>query len=168
MFDRDYRFRGKHSEYAKALVQEHKIFKRIIDVYILAPLVGLYYNQRASEDSGSSTTNILAEVMIKEQPKLKYVYRLIILLDRSEDLSEEKRIERAFRGSKGDHDKGMEIFNSYALGGVEKLHERIVEGVEKIEEDDFVDSLDEFLTSFKDSLDIEKILSLPALLEKYK
>ena len=76
MFTHDYSFRGSHAERVKALVthkfdKEHTLFEKNMDVYLLAPIVGFLYNRKADIDKTTpSTTNILAEIMIKYQKEL--------------------------------------------------------------------------------------------------
>ena len=43
-FDREYVFKGKHAKYVNEL--KENIFNRNIDVFILAPVLGLVYNRK--------------------------------------------------------------------------------------------------------------------------
>lgn len=94
MFDREYSFRGKHAQYVKDLVDKDKagLFNRNIDVYILAPIIGYLYGRKAKEDTGELTTKIFAEQLHKEQIKLKFIYRLIMLLDDTYELTTEEKL----------------------------------------------------------------------------
>lgn len=169
MFEREYTFRGKHAKYVKDLVDKDKaeLFNRNIDVYILAPIIGFLYGRKGKKDtSNDTTTKIFTEQLLKEQTTLKFIYRLIMLLDESNtNLSSEDKINRAFRESNEDKlKKNMEIYDSYVLGGVEHLHEKLYE--ENLDRDDYINKLFEFVKDFKDDLEsriseenIEEIIS---------
>lgn len=56
------------------------------------------------------------------------IMKLVLMLDESCGLSEEDRIRSAFRvpESREEHDAGMELFNSYARGGIEYMYQMLV------------------------------------------
>ncbi len=56
------------------------------------------------------------------------IMKLVLMLDESRGLNEEERIRSAFRipETKEEHDAGMELFNSYARGGIEYMYEMLV------------------------------------------
>ena len=89
MFDKQYRFTGTHAEKVNALTAifdeqaKAKLFDRNLDVYINAPLIGFLYRRKAMKNSQSdiSAQNIFAEQMINASDTLKYILRLVILLD---------------------------------------------------------------------------------------
>ncbi len=132
MFDTDVRITGKHATKLKYLVDEAKIYKRHIDVYLNGAVFGLLYNQRAQKDNSQDTANILAAVFNNCREDCVFVYRLIMLLDNSNPLTAEQRIDRAFRYDSdpnyADELKGnMELFSSYVLGGIEVLFEKLTD-----------------------------------------
>ena len=57
MFDKQYRFMGKHAEKVNALTavfdeaSKAKLFERNLDVYINAPLIGFLYRCKAEKDT---------------------------------------------------------------------------------------------------------------------
>ena len=55
--------------------------------------------------------------------------KMVLLLDESEGLSEQDRIERAFRKPETQEQvqERMELFNSYARAGIEFLYTELVE-----------------------------------------
>lgn len=78
MFDREYSFRGKHSEMVIKLtgeftltsedgtnVKKHSLFKRNFDVYLLAPIVGFYIIEK----------QILIQHLKVDRPKYGRIYR---------------------------------------------------------------------------------------------
>ena len=108
---------------------------------------------------------MLAEVQIKNSAKLKYIYRLIVLSDESEGLSDEEKINMAFREDNNEESikKGMELYTAYFLGGLEVLYEEFVQKC--ITEDDYISKMYDFISEFKEeqnidslTLDIEKLL----------
>lgn len=178
MFDKDMQIRGKYATYWKALTQlpgnavetskNFKIFENYIYVYMVAPIIGLLNGRKGQydpADESKDTAGMLAEVQIKNSSKLKYIYRLITLVDESEGLSDEEKINRAFREDSNEESvkKGMELYTAYFFGGLEVLYETFVLGC--ITEDDYIRKMFDFVTEFKDeqsiddlSVDIESLL----------
>lgn len=178
MFDRDMQIRGKYATYWKALTQlpgnaaetssNFKIFENYIHVYMVAPIIGLLNGRKAfldPNDDSRDTAGMLAAVQIKNSAKLKYIYRLIILMDDSQGLTDEEKIDRAFReDSDGESvKKGMELYTAYFLGGLEVLYETFVQGC--VTDDDFIVKMFEFVSDFKKEQDIDELsVDIEALL----
>ena len=178
MFDKDMQIKGKYATYWKALSQlpgnavsttnNFKIFENYIYVYMVAPIIGLLNGRKAyadPKDDSKDTAGMLAEVQIKNSTKLKYIYRLIILCDDSEGLTDEERINWAFRGDDKTEavQKGMALFNAYFFGGLEILYDEFINNCTT--DDDYIRKLYEFVNSFNDeqklsvlTLDIEQLL----------
>ena len=133
MFNRDYSFRGSHAEKVIELTavfddKGNKLFARNLDVYLLAPIVGLLYGRKSNLDSATKTTNILFDAMSKETLTLWFNYRLIMLLDDKNEPDIDKRIEKAFRDYDTDKAKlDEELYESYVRGGVDVLHEKLIQ-----------------------------------------
>lgn len=174
MFDKDFKITGKHANYWKDLCvlagnvpdrDEHnnfKIFNAYIDAYILCPIIGYQYNRKgAIDNSVSGNAGMLSEVIIKNSSILKFVYQIIMLVDKDSEPDQDKRVFRAFSLSEENPEnqklieKNMTIFNSYFLGGLEILHEEFVD--ECIEEDDYLRKMYEFSKSFYESQDGESL-----------
>lgn len=179
MFDKDFQIRGKHATYWKALSKtpgnavetskNFKVFENYIYVYMLAPIIG-FVNGRKSKldlsDDNKDTAGMLAEVQIKNQSKLKYIYRLIVLLDESEGLSQEERINRAFRVDENSEQAlaGLAVFHSYFYGGLEVLYEYFVE--QSITEDDYINRMYSYVKEYKNEQEIESVgIDINKLLE---
>lgn len=177
MFDKDVLIKGKHATYLKALAKNQgdklapegsvnfKIFDRYIDAYMLAPIIGMLNGRKSGQDDSKDSAGMLAEIIIKNQPKLKYIYRLVVLLDDDGELSKEDRINRAFREDNNENSvsEGMKLFNSYMLGGLEVLYETFV--LACTTDDDYINKIYEFVTDFKKEqeidlleIDVEKLL----------
>ena len=69
--------------------------------------------------------NIFAEQMIGISDQLKYILRLILLLDKNYEPDEGKRLDKAFR-KLGQDSKDLELFDAYLLGGVEVLYKALM------------------------------------------
>lgn len=163
MFDDDYRIKGIHATKAKFLSKDKvndgekgaNVFERLMDVYMIAPIVGMVYGNIAEIDTESSdTANIMASVMIKEQRKLKYIYRLIMLCDEKSNLTNEEKINRAFRDDTDPQalEKNMNIFHSYMRGGIDVLYDKFTEDCTT--KDDYLNAIYEFVCENKRELDM--------------
>ena len=170
MFDKDMQIRGKYATYWKALTQlpgnavetskNFKIFENYIYVYMVAPIIGLLNGRKGQYDPGDEskdTAGMLAEIQIKNASKLKYIYRLITLVDDSEGLSDEEKINRAFREDNNEESvkKGMDLYTAYFFGGLEVLYETFVLGC--ITEDDYIRKMFDFVSEFKDEQSIDDL-----------
>lgn len=170
MFDKDMQIRGKYATYWKALTQlpgnavetskNFKIFENYIYVYMVAPIIGLLNGRKGQydpADDSKDTAGMLAEIQIKNASKLKYIYRLITLVDDSEGLSDEEKINRAFRedGNEESVKKGIELYTAYFFGGLEVLYETFVLGC--ITEDDYIRKMFDFVSDFKDEQSIDDL-----------
>lgn len=180
MFDRDFQIRGKYATYWKALSRtpgnasetsaNFKVFENYIHVYMIAPIIGALYSRRATidpKDDNKDTAGMLAEILIKNQSKLKYIYRLIMLVDESSSISKEDRINRAFREDNNEESvtEGLKIFNEYFLGGLEVLYETFVESCDN--EDDYINKIFEFVDGFYKEQNIESLeIDVDKLLRK--
>ena len=136
MFDTNVTIRGKHATYLKFLCEKTKllrkknsqngagVFKRYIDVFLVAPLFGVMKNIRSDEDkSNDDKVNIFAEQIIKEQRNLEFVYQIVLLNDNSKKLSPDEKIDLIFKKN-GD----IDLFMSYVRGGIEYLYEYFTDG----------------------------------------
>ncbi|WP_314537167.1 hypothetical protein [uncultured Selenomonas sp.] len=154
MFDKQYRFMGKHAEKVNALTavfdeaSKAKLFERNLDVYINAPLIGFLYRCKAEKDTTASISpqNIFPEQMMNAADRLKYILRLIILLDKEYEPDESVRMDRAFRYF--GREEELALFDRYVLGGVDVLYEKLIEGDGAPSE--YVNRLYEFLEEFQD------------------
>lgn len=135
-FDREYVFKGKHAKYVNEL--KTAIFRRNVDVLLAAPILGLIFNRKSSidnefnseTDNKNLTTKIFADVMINEQEKVMFNYRLCMLL--SDEFNDEEKLDNAFKYYVYDDkdiekqktfNRNIKLYNSYILGGVEILYE---------------------------------------------
>lgn len=165
MFQKNFMFRGKHATYVKDLVETAGILERNLDVLIIAPIIGLLHDERSTLDkSNSDTTNILTEQLLQEKDLLDFIYKLIILLDTSKELTIEEKIYRAFRideeaSNLRKKDKQIllenrQLFESYLLGGIEYLYKELY-GDGTYDRDKLMNRLYEFIKEFHEDLQIK-------------
>ena len=180
MFDKDMQIHGKYATYWKALTQlpgnavetskNFKVFENYIYVYMVAPIIGLMNGRRAyydPADDSKDTAGMLAEIQIKNASKLKYIYRLIILSDDSAGLTDEEKINMAFREDNNEESvrKGMELYTAYFFGGLEVLYEEFVQSC--ITDDDYIRKMYDFVSEFKEEQSIDELtVDIESLLSK--
>lgn len=140
MFERDYTINGKHATQLKFLaiknskedvdepevVNPAKIFERYIDVYMNAVIWGLLYTRKEKKDNESNDrARIYADAFAIERNNCIFLYRLVMLLDETSNLTAEERIDRAFRHDETspDYKDNMELFHDYVRGGIEQMFE---------------------------------------------
>lgn len=134
MFEHDYTITGIHATYLKFLAKDKEnnpyIFDRYIDVYMNAVIFGLLYGRTANKDTESKDrARIYADAFATERENCTFLYRLVMILDKTISISPEGRVDRAFRYDSDEKlidkfNKNMELFNSYVLGGIEVLYEK--------------------------------------------
>lgn len=88
MFDKQYRFRGRHAVRVDALTSvfdsnsKAKLFDRNVDVYANAPLVGFLYGRTAEQDDTRNpetnqvyNQNVMGDRVIYSQEELQFNHR---------------------------------------------------------------------------------------------
>lgn len=174
MFDKQYRFRGRHAVRVDELTSifdsdsKAKLFERNVDVYANAPLVGFLYGRTADPDDTRNpetnqvfNQNVMGDRVIYSQEELLFNFRLIMLLDKEYEPDEDVRINKAFRHM-GEDPADEARFDSYVRGGVDVLYEKLIEGVSS--PDEYVmrlyDFVEEFQEKFNEEMSNEDILKL--------
>lgn len=172
MFEHDLTINGKHATYIKFLVNEASVFNRYIDVFMNGAILGFLYGRKSVKDNQSTDrARIQADAFATERMRCDFIYRLIMLLDETPGLNIENRVDRAFRDD-ANNDKGephlanMTLFNSYALGGIEVLFEKLTEDCTTKE--DYINKVYEVVTNFKEEIDgVEYNSKIREVLERY-
>lgn len=156
MFENDYTFNGKHATYIKYLVDEARLYERYIDVLMNGAVFGLLYNRTSLRDRESQDrARVYADAFANCREDCMFLYRLVMLLDKNSDLTDEQIVNRAFRddAAGADTDKikeNLELFYSYVLGGIEILYETLTDGCTM--EIDYIDKAFDKMKSFRDEL----------------
>ena len=144
MFEGDYTVYGKHATYIKYLAGNEKPFNYYIDVYMTGAVFGILNNKRAKNTSTTSAdrARIYADAF-NSQVRLKCseLFKLAILNDTSKSWSEEEKINICFKyRDKIDENaippiseneinimkEALDLFNEYAMGGIELLYENFL------------------------------------------
>lgn len=172
LFEHDYSFNGKHATYIKYLTKTGKedkddplmpsskagIFERYIDVYMNAAVFGLLYDRREEREPGSDRARIYADAFIGERENCLFLYRLVMLLDTSTSLTDEERVNRAFRYDSDPNKEelqkeNVELFNSYVRGGIEIIYELFTENC--ISKEDYIERIEKVTSTFQNELNGE-------------
>lgn len=163
MFEHDYTIIGKHATYLKHLAKNKEnlsyayVFERYIDVYMNAIIFGLLYGRLGIKDTESKDrARIYADAFATERENCTFLYRLVMILDKTLPLSPEKRIDRAFRDDSDENStdrltQNMELFNSYVLGGIEVLYEKFMDSL--VTSDDCIIQIYDMMKDFIDEID---------------
>ena len=164
MFEQDYNIVGKHASYLKYLAKKNAqedsdgnmksamIFERYIDVYMNAAVWGLLYERTAKVDNASKDrARIYADAYARERDTCVFLFRLVMLLEKKTNASQQERIDRAFRydtqiGKEEEMKTCLDLFHSYVRGGIEVLYERLTDGCS--ERDDYVTRIYELMSQF--------------------
>ena len=170
MFENDYTLVGKHATYLKFLAKKNskedpspddvagaRLFDRYIDVYMNAAVFGLLYNRVAKRDAASTDrARVYADAFANERDNCVFLYRMVMLLDKTTDLSPDERIDRAFRydtlpEKAEEFQKNMDLFHDYVRGGLEVMYEQFTDGCQT--RDDYLNKSYEVLTTFKKEIE---------------
>ena len=117
-------------------------FRALIDIYAISAVIGLKTGRRLEEESSEEKRTVQLKQISDYIQILKPIMQLVLMLDTSRGLSEEDRIQSAFRNpeNKEEYDANMNLFNSYARGGIEYLYDQLVTRNRNDETDHFDDS----------------------------
>lgn len=136
-------FVGKHRDYVDKLWTQGKIqesyFRRLVDLYAVAAIVGLKANRRSPEvrDESDVKRTVQMKQLNENYQVLLPIMRMILIMDDSRNLSFEEKLESAFAIPEDEetYRSNMELFNSYARGGIEYLYEHLVLRAPDVDED---------------------------------
>ena len=160
MFENDYTINGIHATHLKYLVNDAKVFSRYIDVYMNAAIIGFLHGRTEKKDNSSQDrARIYADAFATERLNCDFIFRLIMLLDGTTELSTQQRLDRAFRDdsqkenehTKDIHAQNMYLFNSYVFGGIEELYEQFTIGATSRE--DYINRIYDITVKFKEEME---------------
>ncbi len=139
-------FVGRHRDYVDKLWRLNKIqesfFKRLVDLYAIAAIVGLKAKRQSREEKDDS--DIKRTVQMKQLTEnyqtLLPIMQMILIMDDSRGYTLEQKLESAFIIPEDidTYKANMELFNSYARGGIEYLYEQLILRTPDID-DDYID-----------------------------
>lgn len=170
MFENDYTINGKHATYLKFLAKKNsrddqspdnptaaRLFERYIDVYMNAAVFGLLYSRTAKRDTTSDDrARVYADAFANERENCIFLYRMVMLLDKTTELTSEERIDRAFRYDSQpekaeEFRQNMELFHDYIRGGIEVMYEQFTDGCQT--QDDYLSKTYEVMSTFKKEIE---------------
>jgi hypothetical protein len=169
MFDSDYKFYGRHAQYAKFLCKDKgeekedrsNLFQREVDVLEIAPLIGIIegrYVPDVDNDVKDASTIQYATIS-REHETLLTAYRIVMLSNNVGNYSAKDKVDMAFKfDSIDDKDNpNMKIFNGYVRGGLEFLYEKFAESTdhEKDKKNWICGSIKDLLTNLETSEEYE-------------
>lgn len=162
MYDKEFSFTGKHATMLESLTKlpfrnfesdstNRFVFKSNIDVFLVAPLIGVLYDRKAMKDSSSLSTKIFSDQFRPRYNDIEFIIKLVILTYRDDDLTNAEKIDLAFKGYYDSNKREYirNIFESYLLGGVEYLFETIIEKTKNL--DEVVRRFEQFNNIFQDN-----------------
>lgn len=178
LFRSQVRFYGKHGRYLEALTPDAQdakddslpeiarkkfLFKTVVDIYAIAPIVGYLYQRKASRDGSEQTKNIFEGAMSTHYDRLLFTYQLLMILDKSSEPDLNERLRRAFQANEEVAKAGFDLYNDYARGGIEVLYENLVENAASPEDllmnlMDFVDDFDARFIKEAQATDLSSLL----------
>lgn len=144
-FRNDIKFTGKHKKYIDDLWEQNVIqnsyIQTLYELYGIATILGLRLQRKEPLDSLGEVRNLQLKQVLDYENILKTIMTTVLLLDESTGRTKEERIKRAFREPSTEEElaEDLELFNSYARGGIEFLHEELVERP-LTNEDDYTDA----------------------------
>lgn len=176
MFDKEYSFKGTHAEKVNKLTakfdDKNQLFKRNLDVYLMAPIVGFLYQRKAEPNNGDGSqkpTKIFPEQLIGSGDDLAFNYRLIMLLDQKNADKIDERVDKAFRLFKSEQAREDEkLYEQYVLGGVDVLYEKLIESASNSEDylKNLYDFMEEMNNRYNQTIDADQISELCKLAKK--
>lgn len=127
------RFTGRHKVYIDAIWKQNDIkesfIKTLYELYGIAAIIGLRTNNKSEVDPDQNEVrNLQSDQLLNYRSVLNTIMTTVLLLDESTGLSEEERINRAFKKptTVEQFNENVELFNSYVRGGIEYLYDALV------------------------------------------
>lgn len=151
LFQNEIELNGDYATKIRSLRDEIKIFASFRDAYLTAAVVG-FKEQATGFDTLTDKVqpaSIFTGELNGRLTELKLVYRTIMLLDKTENLTNKEYENRAFRDDAETENieklkKNYALFNSYVCGGIDILYEKF----NGLDDDKLIDELFEFVSEF--------------------
>lgn len=126
---------GRFARYADAMWTQNKIddkskFSKLLDLYAVAAIIGFRKGRRLEDDKlTSEKRTIQLDQVASNYTRFYTIMQVILLLDDSRGLEPAEKAKMAFDTnpkSEMTYSENMELFHSYARGGLEYLYEVLV------------------------------------------
>lgn len=178
IFRSQVRFYGKHGQYLEALtpgaeksknidlpeIERNKyLFETVVDIYVIAPIVGYLYQRKAPRDGSEQTKNIFEGALASHHDRLVFSYELLMILDKQSEPDLNERLRRSFCATDECTAAGIELYDEYARGGIEVLYEKLIDGASSPDDlvrnvIDFVDEWNETFLDKKTELNLDQLM----------
>lgn len=126
---------GKFARYADAMWKQNRIeddsrFVKLLDLYAVSAIIGFRKGERLPDDKmGTDKRTIQLDQIANNYTRFYTIMQIILLLDDSRGLTPTERARMAFDTnpkSEKVYSENMELFHSYARGGLEYLYNKLV------------------------------------------
>lgn len=159
LFENEIEFTGRYATIVRHLKEDLGLFTTFREAYVTAAVIG--FVNRKTETDGSNdkvqAASIFPNELSKRKHDLRFLYRIIMLVEDNPTFTIDDYMNRAFRddaeeGNVDNLKQNMALFNSYVCGGLDYLNEKFG-SLERA--DDIVDALYEMVHNF--AVDVEVI-----------
>lgn len=165
LFENEIEFNGKYATIVRHLKEDLGLFTTFREAYITSAIIG-YVNKRTETDGANDKVqpaSIFPNELSKRKHDLRFLYRIIMLVEETPEFTIDDYMNRAFRDDAEDSNnsnlkQNMAIFNSYVCGGLDFLNERFGS---LNRTDDIVDTLYEMVHNFSVDMGILEDDTLP-------
>lgn len=150
LFLEDYLFRGKHVKMVRDLTNEidkdssSKLFTSAIELYKASAILGCLKNKTALPENTGENFRIFTEQFVNHGSELRFIYKLVLLVNEENSGEDIDRINVAFRDN--ENEKNIELFESYMLGGLEEIYKYFFEEIKRVRYEDFFSGMKMFLS----------------------
>lgn len=147
MYDREFSFTGKHAIMIDSLTKfpfrneegttpNKFVFKTNIDVFLVAPLIGVLFDKKSSKDSASNSSKIFSDQFSSRYDDIEFLIKLVVLTHSDKSLTDAEKIDLAFKGYYETEQRVTikSLFESYLYGGIEYLYEELIENTKNLDE----------------------------------
>ena len=133
MFTNEIALYGVYGEKAKEL-KEIGLFDRILDVFLTAGVVGIIYGKKGIKKAEQTSVKIFAGQLNNELARIRYLSSLAYLIEnynmKGDETTEKELLRQTFGDWFGECDvdsaKKYELFELYALEGINILYDKII------------------------------------------
>ena len=158
-------FIGRYATIVRHLKDDLGLFTTFREAYVTSAIIG-YVNRRTEVNENSDkvqAASIFPNELSKRKHDLRFLYRIIMLLEDDPAFTIDDYMNRAFRDDADDANgenlkKNMAMFNSYVCGGLDFLDEKFG-SLDRT--DDLVDALYEMVHNFAVDMEIIEDDNLP-------
>ena len=165
LFENEIEFVGRYATIVRHLKDDLGLFTTFREAYVTAAIIG-YVNKRTEVDGSGDkvqAASIFPNELSKRKHDLRFLYRIIMLVEDNPTFTIDDYMNRAFRDDAEDANsdnlkKNMAMFNSYVCGGLDFLKEKFG-SLERT--DDIVDTLYEMVNNFAVDMEVIEDDDLP-------